>query len=474
MADLPADVGTGIVRIHLRRSILDGGEQVVVPAVGKVVFTPSTDLLRHEGNGLLIPTFPVSVYLSTGDAVVELMATDDPQVEPVNFTYRVDYDLEDLAIASYHIAIPEGSDVELSDITPVEASSGSGGWGGDVVIVDGTAPYDGWLVLTGPPDTTAPTGGTLSAADTGTGRISMSITGAADNVGGKGLHAQPYAFSTDGGTTFSAWQSSASFTSEKVSAGTYTPRAKVRDSSFNELLLAASPVTVVTPNPSGAYEPAILALNPSIYWSLGDAVGATNIVVQGTESSQNSGAHALTNVTFGQGGIGDRETCARIALGSIIPNVNTNTSGGGQLFGGTVLTLTLLMDLESTALSNDAFTGMLVQVFGSVYLGMGRTSIIKASMSGSGMTIDETPVPAIKYQDRQMVSMTCDATTMKIYRNAVLVGSKPQVLGTFGSSKFQVMSNASWTGKVAGVAGWHNRALTQPELLTLAQAAGLA
>jgi hypothetical protein len=246
----------------------------------------------------------------------------------------------------------------------------------------------------------------------------------------------------------------------------------VRDSSENEAVLTHAPVTVVTPNPSGAYEPAILALSPSIYWPLGDAPGSTNITVQGTQAPYNNGGHALTNVTFGVGGIGDRETCARIAVGSIIPNANTNTQAGGQLFGGTTLTLTTLIDLETTQLSNDAFTGMLVQVFGSTYLGMGRTSIMKGSIGGN--TMDESPVPAIKYQDRQMVSMVTNGTNMYLYRNATLVSTRTFTGGGFGSSKFQLMSNASWTGKIAGAAGWHNRALTQPELLTLAQAAGLA
>jgi len=130
MASLPADVGSGIVRVRLRQvgvtSATDGSVDVT-PVTGRVVFTPSTSMLRHTGQGLLFPSFPVSVYLNAdGDADAVLMATNDPQIEPINWTYTVSFVLEgSLHIDSFSISVPEGSDRELSDIVPVPDADGT-------------------------------------------------------------------------------------------------------------------------------------------------------------------------------------------------------------------------------------------------------------------------------------------------------------------------------------------------------------
>lgn len=123
MADLPADVGTGIVRVRLRQVGLvssDTPETSALPVRGKVVFTPNTPLLRHVGDGLLFPTKPVAAYLdANGDVSVELMATNDAQLEPMGWTYEVSFVLDNAEISPFHIVVVEGTDVELSDVTPV-------------------------------------------------------------------------------------------------------------------------------------------------------------------------------------------------------------------------------------------------------------------------------------------------------------------------------------------------------------------
>lgn len=130
MAGLPANVGTGIVRISLRKVVLDKSVSPavpeVLPAVGKVRFTPSTPTLINVVNGLLIPTTPVSVHLDgNGDAVVTLVATDDTDNNPVDWTYTVSFELDSGEIAPFSLSVAEGSDVELSDVTPVPDSNGT-------------------------------------------------------------------------------------------------------------------------------------------------------------------------------------------------------------------------------------------------------------------------------------------------------------------------------------------------------------
>lgn len=130
MAGLPSDVGTGIIHVRLRRVGVvsqDDQDANVDPVSGKVTFTPSPTMLRHIGQGLMFPAYPVTAYLdATGNADVQLMATNDPQISPLNWTYTVSFDLEDnLTIDSFSIEVPEGSDRELSDLTPVVDNTGT-------------------------------------------------------------------------------------------------------------------------------------------------------------------------------------------------------------------------------------------------------------------------------------------------------------------------------------------------------------
>lgn len=130
MADLPANVGTGIVRISLRRTALNHSTSPatvdVLPVTGKITFTPSAPRLINAFEGMIIPTSASSVNLdANGDAVVTLMATDDPDQNPVDWTYTVSFALDNATVDSFSISVPEGSDQELADITPVPQAGGT-------------------------------------------------------------------------------------------------------------------------------------------------------------------------------------------------------------------------------------------------------------------------------------------------------------------------------------------------------------
>lgn len=158
MADLPADVGTGIIRIKLRRVgvVASNDQDADVQAVtGKVIFTPSASIMKHVGQGLMFPSFPVVANLNAnGDADVELMATDDPQITPTGWTYKVTFELDDyIEVDSFSITVPEGSDRSLSNLTPVVDNTGT-----YYVMVGPPGPAGPASTVPGPAGPTGPTG----------------------------------------------------------------------------------------------------------------------------------------------------------------------------------------------------------------------------------------------------------------------------------------------------------------------------
>lgn len=128
MAALPSNVSTGIVRISLRAVVLESSVNpvpTVMPVTGAVSFTPSPSFFRHAADGLIFPSTAQTVYLDgNGDAAITLMATDDPDITPLDWTYKVEFNLAEVTMDSFSITVPSGSDRNLSALTPVPASQG--------------------------------------------------------------------------------------------------------------------------------------------------------------------------------------------------------------------------------------------------------------------------------------------------------------------------------------------------------------
>jgi hypothetical protein len=125
MAALPTGVAVGVIHIKIYPLVLDEYDQTELTEVsGKVIFTASPPFLTHSGAGMIIPPWPVVAFLEDGEADIVLMATDDPDVSPLNFTYKVQFQLEGTTIAPFHISVPSGSDRNLADIVPVQQSDG--------------------------------------------------------------------------------------------------------------------------------------------------------------------------------------------------------------------------------------------------------------------------------------------------------------------------------------------------------------
>jgi hypothetical protein len=130
----------------------------VVPVYGKVRFTPSVDAAISSTEGAIILPTPIEAdldeqgYISiNGVRGASLIATDSPDLNPSGFTYTVSFidlkfDKFPLAYKSFSMALPAGTTVDLSTVTPVKTSNGATiirGAQGD----PGPSAYEAWLSL---------------------------------------------------------------------------------------------------------------------------------------------------------------------------------------------------------------------------------------------------------------------------------------------------------------------------------------
>jgi len=128
MATLPLEVGYGTVKGTVLLGVEDGGDvdnfPDGIPAQGMVTFTPNTNLVR--ANETLILPQPISVSLDAdGHFQVALIATDDPDLSPLNFTYKVSFALKSGLVPPFNIAIPSNTIVDLAQLVPVAETPGT-------------------------------------------------------------------------------------------------------------------------------------------------------------------------------------------------------------------------------------------------------------------------------------------------------------------------------------------------------------
>lgn len=118
-----------LIRVHARFVRLDG-----VPAQGSVTFTPSTILIDHATNEIVGPvaitgTLDFDGRLTGPDNQpgILLPATDDPDLEPQGWTYKVDENITGVrGTRSYNLALPHdavGGEFDLSDVATGAAST---------------------------------------------------------------------------------------------------------------------------------------------------------------------------------------------------------------------------------------------------------------------------------------------------------------------------------------------------------------
>ena len=100
----------------------------------RVTFTPDLEgeLLTHATDGVfdIDPAKAITDsqgHLTTlrGERGVRIPATNDPEVSPVDFTYRVTIDTpRGHRIADFHMAAPSGATLDLKTVVPVAKSTG--------------------------------------------------------------------------------------------------------------------------------------------------------------------------------------------------------------------------------------------------------------------------------------------------------------------------------------------------------------
>ena len=152
-----------------------------------------------------------------------------------------------------------------------------------------------------PADVTAPTVGTLAGSAETLDGFTLTASGAADETA---LHAQPYRFSTDDGTAYTAWQTSPVYAATGLDAGTaYTCKHQTRDAAENVSTGMAVVVTTVAPAALSltATDNAVTLTDSTVYTFAGMDLGAealdrTLIVVAGGRSASSV---TVTGVTVG-------------------------------------------------------------------------------------------------------------------------------------------------------------------------------
>jgi hypothetical protein len=118
------------------------------PASGTVTFEPAPcQLVDASADAILIGIPVVAALDADGSFTVELAATDDPDLNPVDWTYLVTVRLTYPSRGwRFAMAAPAGATIDLADVVPIESSSG------DAIIVGPPGPD-------GPPGPGVPVGG---------------------------------------------------------------------------------------------------------------------------------------------------------------------------------------------------------------------------------------------------------------------------------------------------------------------------
>lgn len=143
---LPSNVNYGTVTGRFLLGYADGVDSNLfpdgAPAKGTVLFTPSAEYLKNlTASPAPVTILPATIecdldsegYLlgSDGTRGVRLVATDDPDNNPTQWTWRVDLRLTDQAdvpvrgLARFSFELPSNETVDLAALAPVPSADGT-------------------------------------------------------------------------------------------------------------------------------------------------------------------------------------------------------------------------------------------------------------------------------------------------------------------------------------------------------------
>lgn len=147
MANIPSNVSFGTVKARFVLAFsdsVDGGlEPDAIPAQGSVFFNASPILLKNttaSPDPVTILPAGVEVVLDEDGYLrsfagqdglgVRLVATDDPDNEPVNWTWSVTFRLTDatgtpVSLPSFSFSLPSNTTIDLTEVSPVPDANGT-------------------------------------------------------------------------------------------------------------------------------------------------------------------------------------------------------------------------------------------------------------------------------------------------------------------------------------------------------------
>lgn len=133
MPTLPATVGYGRVHGTILKAVTDTtsdpdeNPDAAVPEYS-VTFTASAKYVTHDVADVVIILDPITALVDpvTGFFSAKLVATDDPDINPTGFTWSLQIAVVGgITFEPINIDVPEGSDVDLTDLIPTAMSSGN-------------------------------------------------------------------------------------------------------------------------------------------------------------------------------------------------------------------------------------------------------------------------------------------------------------------------------------------------------------
>jgi hypothetical protein len=134
---LPGEVSYGRVTGRFLLAVADGVDVDQhpdgVPAEGTVTFTASVPYVRFPGSpAVVLPSALVCAldedgYLldGQGEQGVYLVATNDPDGNPVDWTYTVSLNFSGILVPPFSIQVPAGAEIDLAQVIPVASSDGT-------------------------------------------------------------------------------------------------------------------------------------------------------------------------------------------------------------------------------------------------------------------------------------------------------------------------------------------------------------
>lgn len=279
-----------------------------------------------------------------------------------------------------------------------------------------------------PADSTPPTVGTMAASSITETGFTLTVSGASDTVA---LHATPYAFTTNGGSTWSAYQASPVYVASGLTASTgYSCNWRVRDAAGNVSTGTSQTVTTTTTTAAAipvATTLASIATAPQYRFDLTDAAGATAAVNSGsaggslTALSGNTNAGASgTNYMFGETpGLGGATTSFKAITNMTGFNAPVDVIDGDTVFS-----------LFGCFYSGDYPTNTL-GLFGKNtdwYLGV-QHNALQATNGGNNLVFSmgtvsiSTTGHLFTPKQKHGIAVTCDGSTLRMYLDGSLIAS---------------------------------------------------